>query len=220
MSPPPVRSEDPENPKSSTPRCRSLDYCLVISMVLLTLVVGSLCTLYVFWEKPSFGSIVSEQIHSYEQERNVQLVVDNPALINGTLEWSKNGVENTFVGQYFKHDKQELVVQESGYYFIFSQITLKCIHPSRCQEEGAVSLTVLKNVIKEKILNLNVHINHSNMKGQPSSFSGIGRYLTEGDRIGAELQTSHKISQWQFERERTVLGLLWISRIPPLEFPE
>ncbi|XP_056426203.1 uncharacterized protein LOC130367663 [Hyla sarda] len=212
---PRVTAEDPENPTSSLPRCRSLDYCLVISLVLLTMLIGSLCTVYVAWERPSHESIASAQIQNYEGEkmaRNAQLVVDSVELKNGTLEWSRNGVTSTFVGSGFKHDKQELVVQKSGYYFIYSQISLQCVKKDQCEQEGVVSLTVLKKEpIKEPILNLNVQINNFTMKTQPSSFNGIARYLSAGDRIGAKLWTSHKMEYWQFDPERSVLGLHWNS---------
>ncbi|XP_040271779.1 tumor necrosis factor ligand superfamily member 9-like [Bufo bufo] len=220
---PPVRSEDPENPKASLPRCRFLDYCLVISLVLLTMVVGSLCTLYVAWERPQFESIVSAQIQMNQERRNTQLVVDNVQLINTTLEWSRSGVTSTFVNQDFELDKQELVVKRTGYYFVFSQITLKCVDSNQCQEEASVSLSVLKNIEKEPILKVNVSIDKStmvNMMPQPSSFSGSIRLLKSGDRIRAQLWTSQTINDWQFDTEYSVLGLSWISDTVPVAFQE
>lgn len=123
-------------------------------------------------------------------------------------------VSSTFVGSYFKHDGKELVVQKTGFYFISSQVTLKCADASYCQEEGAVSLSVLKNIIEEPVLKVFVHINKSTMKTQPSSFSGSIRHFMEGDRIRAQLWTSYEMKDWQFDREHSVLELFWIGSAP------
>ncbi|XP_072005902.1 tumor necrosis factor ligand superfamily member 9 [Engystomops pustulosus] len=215
---PTVRSEDPENLRSSHPSCRFLDYFLVISLVLLTMAMGSLLTLYVAWERPQFESNIKEQIQNDQKGRSAQLVVDNEMLTNGTLEWSETGVTNHFVDQYFKHDKKELVIKRSGFYFISSQITLSCVDTSHCQEKGLVSLSILKKYEEHPILTVNVHIEAVTVKPKPSSISGSIRYLASGDRIEAKLQTSHEIADWHFDKAHTVLGLIWISDTSSIEY--
>ncbi|KAM3924654.1 tumor necrosis factor ligand superfamily member 9 [Leptodactylus fuscus] len=215
---PTVRSEDPENPQPSHPRCRLLDYCLVISLVVLTIMVGSLCTLYVAWERPKLGSIISEKIQMVQEGRNAQLVVENAELKNGTLKWSRSGVTSTFVGHSFELGEHELMVQKSGFYSITSQITLKCVASDQCEEDGFVSLSILKNIETDPLLKVNVHINKSTMETQPTSFSGSIRRLTKGDRIRAQLWTSHEIKDWQFDRELSVVGLTWMSDPSSVDF--
>ncbi|XP_066449858.1 tumor necrosis factor ligand superfamily member 9 [Eleutherodactylus coqui] len=215
---PSVKLEDPEDPKSSQVKCRCLDYCLVISLVLLTIAVGSLCILYVTCERPQLKSTIIAEIENHQeflQGRSAQLVVDQRTLRNGILEWSHHAVTSTFVGEYIKRDKEELLIQKTGFYFLSSQMTLRCVDANNCNKDGAVSISILKNRESEPILKVNVHIDgdidNFSTKTQPSSFSGSIRYLSSGDRISTEVWTSHEINDWHFDREHSVLSLFWIS---------
>ncbi|XP_075061143.1 tumor necrosis factor ligand superfamily member 9 [Mixophyes fleayi] len=211
----PVRSQDPENPGASHSRCRCLDCCLVFSLVLLTMVVGSLCVLYMAWERPhlEYSAIA---IRQGAQQRNIaQLVIHNVTPKNTTVEWSDNHVGSTFVGKDFSHEKEEIVVRKSGLYYIYSQMVLNFVGEDLCKEDRSVTLSVLKNNEEDKpVLKLNIQINESSMKNPLSSFSASIKYLHDGDRIKAQLQVSHITKDWQFGQENSFLGLFWISDFP------
>ncbi|XP_077116881.1 uncharacterized protein LOC143773281 [Ranitomeya variabilis] len=217
-----VRSEDPENPKSSIARCRCLDYCLVISLVLLTMVVGSLCAFYMTLERQHLVSTVEAQLKMDLKENSAQLVVDDAQLRNGNLNWSMKRVDDQFVGRYLEQNKQKLEIKKSGFYSIFSQITLRCVYDNdddddvNCkQEKGEVSISILNNNNPEKaLLKLFIIIKNFSRITQPASFSSSIRYLREGDQIMAQLQTSQTIEYWHFDRAHSVLGLSWISDHP------
>ncbi|XP_073418575.1 uncharacterized protein [Dendrobates tinctorius] len=221
----PVRSEDPENPKSSISRCRCLDYCLVISLVLLTMVVGSLCAFYMTLERPHLVSTVEAQVKMDLKGNSAQLVVVDTQLRNGNLNWSMNRLDDQFVGQYFEKNNQKLEIKKSGFYSIFSQITLRCVYLNEdddvddvnCnQEKGEVSISILsKNNPEKALLKLFISIINFTRLTQPASYSRSIRYLNEGDQITAQLQTSQTIENWQFDRAYSVLGLSWISDYPP-----
>ncbi|XP_073507072.1 uncharacterized protein [Phyllobates terribilis] len=221
-----VRSEDPENPKSSLPRCRCLDYCLVISLVLLTMVLGSFSVFYMTWERQHLVSSAQGQLKMDLMESRAQLVVDDVQLRNGSLNWIMHRVSNQFVGQYFEQKNQKIEVKKSGFYSIYFQITLKCVYVNNddddddddvdCkQEEGEVTLSVLNNNNPEEtLLKLFITIKNCIMITKPASFSSGIRYLRSGDQITAQLQTSQKIEHWQFDRAHSVLGLSWIGDYP------
>ncbi|KAM4036736.1 uncharacterized protein ACNLHF_015608 [Anomaloglossus baeobatrachus] len=208
-----VRPEDPENPKSPLPRCRCLDYCLVISLVLLTMVMGSICAFYMAWERQHLVSTAEAQLKMDLQESSAQLLVDDARLNNGILNWTMSRLSDHFVGQYFEQKEQKLEIKNPGFYSIFSQITLKCMDDIKCKnEEGEVSLTILNNIDPEEtLLKLFIIIKKSTTITQPASFSKIIRHLRSGDKITAQLKVSKGIENWQFDREHSVLGLSWIS---------
>ncbi|XP_063785792.1 tumor necrosis factor ligand superfamily member 9 [Pseudophryne corroboree] len=212
----PVRSEDPENPGATQRRCRCLDYCLVFSLVLLTIVVGSLCVLYLAWERPLVEYSARAIKRGAQQKSSSHLLMDTVVLENNTtVEWTQNNMDDTFLGNDFSYENNELVVGRAGVYYVYSQMALIC--RGHCQEERTVSLSVLKNTEEKPVLELNIQTKESSMRIPPSSFTAGSKNLRAGDRIRARLWVSHNITDWQIDQHNSFLGLFWISDHPSQE---
>ncbi|KAM5171781.1 tumor necrosis factor ligand superfamily member 9 [Mantella aurantiaca] len=220
--PSPVRSEDPESQKTSRRTCRCLDYCLVISMVLLTMVVGSMGALYMALERPHHEKSTSERIQRERLRSSAQLTIDSAEIINKKIQWSTSALDGTFLGQDFSYNPttQELLVKNDGYYYIYSQMSLTCIYKNNCKEELDVSLSVLTNNQELPILKLNIHI--GNFTNSPlSSFSANIRYLSANTKLTVQVETkqdysSQEIKHWQLD-SGTFMGLYFFSEHLPEE---
>ncbi|XP_075434317.1 tumor necrosis factor ligand superfamily member 9 [Ascaphus truei] len=211
--PPSVNSGDVESPGVSHTRCRSLDYCLVVSITLLALTVGALCALYIIWEKPLKVYSVGHQ--GDKQTASAHLVADNVVLDNVTLSWTHTaGVGSAYMSSDFRYDSGELVVGRAGLYYVYSQLTLTCVALRDCPVNGSASLTALKTSGDNRtpVLTLGVQLNNSSNLSPPTSFSGALQQLSVGDRLSARLWTDLPTEHWQMDQqENTFLGLFWVS---------
>ncbi|XP_073478928.1 tumor necrosis factor ligand superfamily member 9 [Aquarana catesbeiana] len=203
----PVSSEDLENQKTSPRTCRCLDYCLVISMVLLTMVVGSMGVFYMTWERPHMEKSTSERIQRDRLRNSAQLTIDSAQIADKGIHWNTNNLEGTFLGQDFSYDNttQELLVKNEGYYYIYSQITLKCVSKNNCSNEH-VSLSVLKNN-QDSILKLHIYVGQNS---KLSSFSANIQYISANTKLNAQFETSGEITDWQLD-ENSFMGLFLFS---------
>ncbi|XP_072255536.1 tumor necrosis factor ligand superfamily member 9 [Pyxicephalus adspersus] len=209
--PPPVRSEDPESQKASPKTCRCLDYCLVFSMVLLTMVVGTMGVFYMTWERSHFEKSIGERIEIDKLRNSAQLVIDSEQIVDEHINWSTSDVDGTFLGQDFSYDHrtQELLVKKTGYYYIYSQIALKHISKDHFTEERDLTVSVLRKDRENAILKLNIHIGPSSNRSSLSSFSASIQYLSANTKLKVQLRTSHKITDWHFDN--SFMGLFWFS---------
>ncbi|KAM8972523.1 tumor necrosis factor ligand superfamily member 9 [Pelodytes ibericus] len=214
---PQLNSTDPEWPgRSQHRRCRCLDYCLVISLVVLTLGVGLLCALYFVLEKPQVAHRMQELTD--HQSTSAHLVTSDVQLENTHLSWLTKGVGSMFLGSDFKLVDKELQVTRTGLYYVYSQMVLKCVDKDGCKEDGSATITVLKNGDKESpLLRLAVQISESTNDVSPSSFSGSLKHLIRGDRLSSYLWTDQKRNDWQLdEKDNNFFGLFWVSDVNTL----
>ncbi|XP_053319850.1 uncharacterized protein LOC128491556 [Spea bombifrons] len=213
-------SVDPECPGDSRRRHRCLDYCLVVSLVLLTLAVGLMCAFYFAWEKPRLGHQWKELTD--HQRNNAHLVTEKTLLGNTTLECDLDGVGNVFVGSNFKCISKKLQVGQSGLYYVYSQMVLKCVDRSACKQNGSASITVLRNGDKgSPLLTLSVQISESAKTIFPSSFSGSLKHLSKGDRLSTHLWTDRPHDDWQLDqKDNNFFGLFWVSDFNSVQIHE
>lgn len=123
------------------------------------------------------------------------------------IHWNTNNLEGTFLGQDFSYDNttQELLVKNEGYYYIYSQITLKCVSKNNCSNEH-VSLSVLKNN-QDSILKLHIYVGQNS---KLSSFSANIQYISANTKLNAQFETSGEITDWQLD-ENSFMGLFLFS---------
>ncbi|XP_068128252.1 tumor necrosis factor ligand superfamily member 9 [Hyperolius riggenbachi] len=215
-SPLPVTSSgDPEKQGSSPRTCRCIDYCLVTSLVLLTMVVGALGVFYMALERPHWEDRTSALIQGLQKQQQLSsahLIMHNGHLKNGdVVVWAEDGEHGTFIGKDFKlsgEPPKELLVEKTGRYYIYCQVDLKCVDKDACTEGKHVSFSVEKNIEKRPLLKLNVH---AHKLRQASSFSAGNVNLEKGDRIRVVIETTHEISDWQLDGSNSSMGLVWIS---------
>ncbi|KAM4675862.1 tumor necrosis factor ligand superfamily member 9 [Discoglossus pictus] len=209
---PPVKPGDIESPGVSSKRTRSLDYCLVISVLLLTLALGSLCTLYLMLDRPRLEHSVKE--HRDHQTTSAHLMPNNVLLQNGTFSWlHTSGIGSVFVGSDFQYEDDDLIVRKDGLYFVYSQLALTCKSLEGCPPKGSVTLTVNKKPEETSLLTLNVQLASSAKQGLTSSFSGTLHLFYAGDRLSSKLCTDFPHKDWQLHPMDTFLGLFRVSEI-------
>ncbi|OCT90517.1 uncharacterized protein XB22061511.L [Xenopus laevis] len=206
----PVNSSDLES-QDSLRRCRCLDHCLVISVVLIILTLGSFGVYYIGWERPS--PIAQNLIAN---NRNVKssrahLVPNSTALKNRIWTWFPNGVDTVHVDEDFaiSSDSTELVIHRTGLYYIYSQISVICRVTNGCKKDGLISLNVLRNGDESSpILTVNMTLENAHK----TKFYGTTQLLFKGESLSTKLWTDNTDISWELnDKNDNYLGLFMVT---------
>ncbi|XP_053572079.1 uncharacterized protein LOC128662298 [Bombina bombina] len=210
-----VNSGDIEHLLAPYKRNRCIDYCLVISVVLLTFAVGSLSAFYLLLDRPHMErSLMDRRNH---QTSSAHLLTENVLLKNDSMRWiSTSGIANVFMSSDFRYDDGDLIVTRVGLYYVYSQMSLTCKSADECLSDSSVSLTIQKSSLSEQsnILKLNIQLTESSKQSLASTFSGTLQLFSVGDRLRSKLWTDRLQMDWQLDQMNTFMGLFWVSENP------
>ncbi|OCT59417.1 uncharacterized protein LOC121402283 [Xenopus laevis] len=201
----PVNSSDLESQKDSLRRCRCLDHCLVISVVLIMMTLGSFGVFYISWKRPIADNrnVKTSQAH---------LVPTNTALETNTWTWFADGVDTVHVGQHFavSSDNTEIVIHRTSLYYIYSQISVICRITNGCEKDTTTSLNVIKNGDESSpILTLNMTLENTH---KSQKFSGTTQLLFKGERLSTKLWTDNNDVSWELsDKNDNYLGLFLVT---------
>ncbi|XP_036898607.1 tumor necrosis factor ligand superfamily member 9 [Sturnira hondurensis] len=155
-----------------------------------------------------------------------QLVARDVLLMDGLLNWySDPGLKGVFLAPGLSYDEhtQELVVAESGIYYVFLHLELQRVLASAGSGSGSVSIALHLQPLGASVagaaalaLTLDLPSPSSEARDSAAGFRGGLLHLSAGQRLGVYLKAAAGVQPaWQLAQGATVLGLYCVSTKVP-----